>query len=44
MTAMECMSAAGTWEHEDWAEYADHSLTNDDVPDEVVSAARQEET
>jgi hypothetical protein len=41
---MEHMSAQGTWAHEGWAEYADHSLTHDDVPDAVVEAARSSDT
>ena len=36
---MEPMSAQGTWEHEDFAEYAEHSLTHDDVPATAVRAA-----
>jgi hypothetical protein len=38
---MEPMSARGTWEHESFREYAEHSVEHDDVPEEVVIAARR---
>jgi hypothetical protein len=36
---MERMSAQGTWKHEGFEEYADHSISDYNVPDDEIERA-----
>jgi hypothetical protein len=39
VSAVERLPSGGTWQHESYREYAEHSLTHYDVPDDEIERA-----